>query len=126
MIDVSPVIPAGRQVIERYGGGGFRISGVRYEGSVLVRPDATKAWSAPDWASVTAAPLVELGDDASEPTVLLIGTGAEQFFSSKAFRAELRAAGLVVETMNPGAACRTFNVLTAEGRRVAAALIATA
>lgn len=124
MADVSPIIPAGRQVIESYGGGGFRISGERYPHSVLVEPGVTSRWDVSDWDGVDAGPLLALGGDVERPKTLLIGTGAKQFFPSKAFREELRAAGLVVETMNTGAACRTYNVLMAEGRDVAAAMIA--
>lgn len=126
MADVSPIIPAGRQVIESYGSGSFRISGERYTHSVLVRANVTLAWDLTDWAEVEIGPLLALGGDMNRPKTLLIGTGAKQHFPSRAFRQELRAGGLVVETMNTGAACRTYNVLMAEGRDVAAALIAIA
>jgi uncharacterized protein len=124
MTDVSPIIPAGRQVVESYGGGGFRISGERYEHAVVVLPTQTLRWDAADWSAVTAASLTPAHDAGSaEPTTLLIGTGETQHFASRALKAELRALGLVVETMNTGAACRTYNVLMAEGRKVAAALL---
>ncbi len=126
MADVSPIIPAGRQVVESYGGGGFRISGERYAHSVLVLPNETILWDAADWDSAEAGTLLTLGSGADRPRTLLIGTGDKQHFPSRAFRQDLRAAGLVIETMNTGAACRTYNVLMAEGRDVAAALIAVA
>jgi len=124
MTDVSPIIPAGRQVIETYGGGGFRISGERYEHSVLVEAEQTRAWDVTEWDQVAAATLASLGASDTQPKTLLIGTGMKQQFPSRAFRQELRAAGLVIETMDTGAACRTYNILMAEGREVAAALIA--
>ncbi len=124
MVDVSPIIPAGRQVIESYGGGGFRISGERYDHSVLVLPDVTLAWEIGDWAAASIDSLAAIHGDPTNPRILLIGTGAKQLFPSRAFRQELRAAGFVVETMDTGAACRTYNVLMAESRDVAAALIA--
>lgn len=126
MADVSPIIPAGRQVVESYGSGSFKISGERYPHSVLVQADITSVWAVTDWDDVEPGQLLALGGNVDRPKTLLIGTGAKQFFPSRAFRAELRAAGLVVETMNTGAACRTYNVLMAEGRDVAAALIAVA
>jgi uncharacterized protein len=127
MTDVSPIIPAGRQVVESYGGGGFRVSGERYEHAILLLPTQTLLWTASDWDSVTVASLAPLHDAASaEPTTLLLGTGETQHFPSRAFKQELRALGLVVETMNTGAACRTYNVLMAEGRKVAAALLPVA
>jgi len=124
MTDVSPIIPAGRQVIESYGGGGFRITGKRYGYAVIVQPTETLAWAAAKWDAVSADTLSQLFDAAArEPLTLLLGTGETQHFPSRALRQELRAQGIVVESMNTGAACRTFNVLMAEGRKVAAALL---
>jgi uncharacterized protein len=56
--------------------------------------------------------------------VLLLGCGLRLIQPGPAFRAELKALGVVVEPMDTGAACRTYNVLLSEDRRVAAALIA--
>ena len=126
MADVSPIIPAGRQVVESYGSGSFRISGELYTHSILVQPDITLPWGITYWAEIEIGTLLALGVDLHRPKTLLIGTGAKQHFPTRAFRQKLRAAGLVVETMNTGAACRTYNVLMAEGRDVAAALIAIA
>ena len=116
MADVSPIIPAGKQVIESYGGGGFKISGERFAHSVLVLPDQTLVWDAADWSAASAVSLNAVRGDPDRPRTLLIGTGEKQFFPTRAFRDELRAAGLVIETMNTGAACRTYNVLMGEGR----------
>ena len=49
MTDISPVVPKGRQVVESYGGGRFRISGAVWTGSVLLRPDAALSWSVADF-----------------------------------------------------------------------------
>ena len=124
MADVSPIIPAGRQVIESYGGGSFKITGERYAHSVLVLPEVTLVWDAGDWDAASVDSLAAVHTDPDKPRTLLIGTGAKQHFPTRAFRQELRACGLVVETMDTGAACRTYNVLMSEGRDVAAALIA--
>jgi uncharacterized protein len=56
--------------------------------------------------------------------VLLLGTGTRHEFVPPSLRRRLRDAGIVIDTMDTGAACRTYNVLVAEDRRVAAALIA--
>jgi uncharacterized protein len=56
--------------------------------------------------------------------LLLVGTGGRMAQIDRTLRQALRADGVVVEVMDTGAACRTYNVLMAEGRRVAAALIA--
>jgi len=125
-MDVTPLIPQGKQIIEAYGDGGFRVSGKRLEGSVIVFPDNTQAWPVSDPAQLNAANLAGVAEAGRSGGVelLLIGTGARMTLIDRALRQALRADGVVVETMDTGAACRTYNVLMAEGRRVAAALIA--
>ncbi len=125
-MDVTPIIPAERQVIQAYGDGRFRISGVVHEGSVTVLPERTFAWPAAAMAGLTLESLKNVL--AAEPRVelLLVGCGREPAPIAAELRAALRARGIVVEAMDTGAACRTYNVLLAEGRRVAAALIAVA
>ena len=125
-MDVTPLIPQGKQIIEAYGDGGFRVSGKRLEGSVIVFPDNTQAWPVSDPAQLSAANLAGVAEAGRSGGVelLLIGTGARMTLIDRALRQALRADGVVVETMDTGAACRTYNVLMAEGRRVAAALIA--
>ncbi|RAU22629.1 hypothetical protein CU669_08100 [Paramagnetospirillum kuznetsovii] len=121
-MDITPVIPAGRQLIKGYGDHGFTISAVRWEGSVLVFPDRTLSWSVGDLSEVTEASLAPVVEAA--PELLLLGCGATLVPPSRELRAFLRGAGVKLEVMDTGAACRTFNVLLAEDRRVAAALIA--
>lgn len=121
-MDLTPRIPAGRQVIERYAASGFRISGIVHRGSVLVFPDRTIPWPVESAASLSAESLsavVEHGD----MEILLIGWGRDGRPVPPELRAALRAAGIVVEAMATGAACRTFNVLVGEDRRVVAALL---
>jgi uncharacterized protein len=125
-MDVTPLIPAGRQIIEAYGDGGFRIANVRHEGSVLVFPGRTVSWPVADMAGLTAATLAPVSEAAraGDVELLLIGCGPRLAMIPRDLRAALRAEGVVIEPMDTGAAARTFNVLMAEGRRVAAALIA--
>lgn len=123
-MEITPEIPGDRQVIESYGEGRFRISGIAHEGSVLVFPDRTVSWTVPamdDLSFESLAPVI-----AAEPEVeiLLIGCGARLTLIPGALRAALREHGIGCDPMDTGAACRTFNVLLAESRRVAAALIA--
>jgi uncharacterized protein len=121
-MDVTPVIPAGRQLIKGYGDLGFTISGTRWEGSVLVFPDQTVAWNAASLAEVTEESLAPVL--AARPQLLLLGCGASMAPVAQSLRVALRSAGITLEIMDTGAACRTFNVLLAEDRLVAAALIA--
>jgi uncharacterized protein len=125
-MDVTPLIPQGKQVIDGYGDGGFRVSGTRVEGSIIVFPDRLIAWQAVALAEVTAALLdtVKAEGTAGQVDLLLLGTGQRMAQIDRGLRQELRGAGVVIEVMDTGAACRTYNVLLSEGRKVAAALIA--
>ena len=125
-MDVTPLIPQGRQIIDGYGEGGFRVSGHRIEGSVIVFPDKVTSWTVGEIGALSAGSLdaVSAAGRAGTIELLLIGTGARMTQIDRTLRQTLRADGVVIETMDTGAACRTYNVLMAEGRRVAAALIA--
>ncbi len=121
-MDLIPLPPAGRQLIERYGPTGFRIAGVIYRSSVLVFPDRTLRWTADCAAAVTwesLQPVVEHGN----VQVLLLGLGRRAEALASPLREAMRRAGISVEPMDTGAACRTYNVLLAEDRQVAAALL---
>jgi uncharacterized protein len=121
-MDLTPLAPPGRQLIERYGPSGFRVSGVIYRGPVLVFPDATLPWTARDAMAVTwesLAPVIERGG----VQILLLGLGRRMAAVAVPLRAALRGAGIALEPMDTGAACRTWNILLAEDRQVAAALI---
>jgi uncharacterized protein len=125
-MDLTPLIPVGRQIIESYGDGRFRIANVLYEGSVLVFPGQTLPWSVSEMAGLDLAVLSPISEAAKKGDVelLLVGCGPRLAMIPRELRATLRAQGVVIEPMDTGAAARTFNVLMAEGRRVAAALIA--
>lgn len=124
MADISPIIPAGRQVVEKYGNGRFTISGEVWDGSVVILPEVTFAWdvSAPEQISYES--FRELIAKEVPVDILLLGCGPRMTLVPSDLRKALRARGMVVEPMDTGAACRTFNILLAEERRVAAALIA--
>jgi uncharacterized protein len=121
MVDITPLLPADRQLIQGYGGGGFRIAGSEYPYSVFVTETATCVWEVSDAAEMILPP--ELGAG-SGIAVLLIGTGRKIVQIPLGIRQTLRKAGIGVEIMDTGAACRTFNVLLSEERAVAALLIA--
>lgn len=123
-MEFQHVRPAGRQSIDAYQPGGFRISGVRYTGSVIVLPERCLPWNALSMADVTADSLAPICDAQPPVDILLLGCGARLLPLSREIRDALRSAGLRVDLMDTGAACRTHNILLADDRRVAAALIA--
>jgi len=125
-VDITPLVPAGRQIIQGYGPGRFRIAGVAYQGSVIVLPEATRAWPVAAFADITLPALAEALAATPPAEVALLGCGRVGAMLPPPLRAGLAAEGIAVEAMDTGAACRTFNVLLAEGRRVVAALIAIA
>ena len=123
-MDLTPAIPPERQVIETYGEGRFRISGMAHAGSVLVLPRRTLPWIVGDFSGATMESLDPLFSSGEAIEILLFGCGRNPTAIPAGLRAGLRGRGIVAEPMDTGAACRTYNVLLAEERRVAAALIA--
>jgi uncharacterized protein len=112
-------------LVEAFGGGGFRIAGERWDGSVLILNDAVQAWPVASLAALTPADLAVVLDAPREGVeLLLLGVGASLSLAPKAVREALKAANLGLEVMTTPEACRMYNYLAGEGRRVAAALIA--
>ncbi|HEY9550545.1 MAG TPA: Mth938-like domain-containing protein [Kiloniellaceae bacterium] len=123
-MDITPLIPQGRRIIESYGNGGFRVTGQSYRGSILVLPDWAAAWPLTSLDDLDLASLEPLLSAEPPVEVLLIGCGRAMALIDPALREAARARGVALEPMDTGAACRTYNVLMMEDRRVAAALIA--
>ena len=114
----------GRAPIESYGNGGFRFAGMSHRGSLLCLPSGIYGWDAPAPDAIDAASLEKVFAEADAIQILLVGTGADLVPLTAALRERCRQARIVAEQMSTGAAVRTFNVLLAEERAVAAALIA--
>jgi uncharacterized protein len=113
---------ASRNTITAYGPGWIEVNRQRHPNALLVRPEGEViAWPVTDLAGLRAEHLEALG--AMTPEVVLLGTGARQRFPHPAILAALARARIGVEVMDTGAACRTYNILMGEGRRVVAALI---
>lgn len=110
--------------IDAYGNGGFRFAGMSHRGSILCLPTGMFAWPVSIPYGITLeslAPVLTVADDID---VLLIGTGPDIAAIPRDLRDALRARGVIAEAVNTGSAIRTYNVLLAEERAVAAALIA--
>jgi len=108
-MDLTPLISSDRMVVQSYGADGFKISGQHYDTHVVIFPDHVEAWS---------GDIADLVKYKSDLDVILFGSGRilKPLMPAQKF-------GLHIDAMDTGAACRTYNVLMAEGRRVAAALL---
>lgn len=113
---------AGTNAISRHEPGAVWVNGQRHEGSLLVpwRGDV-RAWLAVDFESLHEQHFEQVL--ALRPELVIFGSGARLRFASPALYRALIAARIGLETMDSAAACRTYNVLAAEGRSVVAALL---
>lgn len=115
-MDLTEIVYRDNVPISGYGPGFFRVGDDRYEGGVLVTQSAVQPWAGYD----AVEPLLALQGDVD---VLFVGTGADIAHLPSDLRTTLEEAGIGVEVMNSPSACRTYNLLLSEGRRIAAALI---
>lgn len=121
-MDVTPLIKSGQKIIQGYSAGRFRIGGQSYNGAVAVFPDQALLWDVPGFSGALPADYFSIFTArAQDIDVLLLGTGAAMRYEP-ALKKTLHECGLNIEIMDTGAACRTYNVLLGDGRRVAAAL----
>jgi uncharacterized protein len=111
----------GLNLFTGYGENHLAINGARHAGSLLVLPDHIEPWSARDFDALTEADFRRLAG--LDVEIVLLGSGKKQRFPPPAHTALLLSAGIGLEAMDTPAACRTFNILVAEGRKVAAAVI---
>ena len=114
----------GRAPIDAYGNGGFRFAGMSHRGSILCLPSGVHGWEPRDPLSLEFGDLEKLLADSGDIEIVLFGMGTDLRPLPKALREALRARRISADPMSTGAAVRTFNVLLAEDRAVAAALIA--
>ena len=113
-----------RAPIDAYGNGGFRFAGMSHRGSLLCLPTGIHGWDAAEESALDPALFARVLDEAAEIEVLLVGTGTEIRRLPPELKIRLRDAGIISDPMSTGAAVRTYNVMLAESRAVAAALIA--
>lgn len=117
-MDVTPLISANSQVIQAYSADAIKVSGKKYDSTILVFQDRVEVLDLDSFQALTAQNVPKFeGID-----IFIIGTGTEQEFLSKELKTLLSSEGIVSETMTTAAACRTYNVLMAEGRRIACLL----
>lgn len=115
--------PSQVQLIRSYGPGRFLISDREWRSPVLVTPFSTTTWNVARAEDLTLESLAALKAPPAPTELLVLGCGQRAIFVPPDLRAALKGAGFALEVVDTGSACRIYNVLLAESRRVAAALI---
>ncbi len=123
MSTAAPHLPE-RAAIDAYGNGGFRFADMSHQGSLLILPSGMYSWSPRDAGALSQGDFQAVWSEAADIGFLLLGTGDEQIWPNRDIEREFVHKGVALEVMQTGAAVRTYNVLIAEQRPVAAALIA--
>ncbi len=114
----------GRAPIDAYGNFGFRFAGMSHRGSILMLPGGIRGWDVAAMEDVSPESFDAVFAARDEVGFVLFGTGDAQRWPPREVERRFAEAGIGLECMTTGAAVRTYNVLLAEGRPVAAALIA--
>ncbi|MCJ8322510.1 MAG: hypothetical protein HRU29_00360 [Rhizobiales bacterium] len=114
----------GQHEIDFYGNMGFRFADMSHKGSLLILPSGTSDWHVADGELLGLEHFSKILAEAEDIDILLLGLGAKMYRPVKEIREACQQAGIVIEFMSTSNATRTYNVLLAEKRRIAAALIA--
>lgn len=116
-MDITPILAEGAQRITAYGAGAIKINNDSYEHPIVLYPSKVETWAK---AAIDETMVEQL----SPCEIVLIGCGVQAEFVAPSLREKIKqATGAGVEVMDTGAACRTYNVLLAEGRQVVALLM---
>ena len=113
--------PGAAHTFTGYGEGYVLVNGERRDKSLVVLPDRIEAWRPDAFDRLSAEDFAFLGG--LDVDIVLLGTGARQRFPHPRLTRDLAQAGIGLEVMDVQAACRTYNILVAEERKVAAALL---
>lgn len=124
-MDLTRIAPTDRQHIQKYTPDGFTVSGIVYTGPLLVFSKTSQSWDVNNPDSLCSADFTRVIEASGEIDLCLLGCGSRMTLVPSDLRKALREAGIGIEPMDTGAACRTFNVLLAEGRALMAALLPT-
>lgn len=122
-MDITPLIPKTSQVIQSYGAEGFKVSGVSYSGGIVIYGEKTFDWTSGTLENLTISDFDFLNGLDDRPDVFLLGTGKQMRFIPRELKHQLSQKNIHIEPMDTGAACRTYNTLLADGRKVCACLL---
>ena len=111
----------GLHLFSGYGAGYVAVNAVRYEKCVVVSPQAVAEWNVSGFDALTAADFGFIAE--LKPEIVILGTGVTQRFPGSELARALAASGAGVEVMDSKAACRTYNILASESRKVVAAIL---
>lgn len=125
-MDITPLVKSDINIIQSYKDGVFKISGRKYEEAVLVAPFEITQLPFSSVENLKPSDFDMFEEMKNDVDVILFGTGTTQEFFSPEIMKSLDARGIHIDVMDTGAACRTYNVLITEGRRVVAALMPVA
>ncbi|MEN2495021.1 MAG: hypothetical protein TECD_00934 [Hyphomicrobiaceae bacterium hypho_1] len=114
----------GTYPIDSYGNGGFRFAKTSHRGSIICCPSGIYTWNIQDFFLLKLNDLEIIREKLVSSSLLILGTGKTHISLSSETRIELFEAGINFDTMSTGAACRTYNILLAEGRPIMAGLLA--
>lgn len=114
----------GQHAIDFYGNMGFRFADMSHKGSLLILPDGTSNWQVKDGDQLTETLFKKIIEQSDKIDILILGMGEKMSLPPKEIRQACQENGIVIEFMSTSNAVRTYNVLLAEKRLIAAALIA--
>ncbi len=114
----------GRAPIDAYGNGGFRFAEMSHRGSILCLPSGIYAWAPAAFPEIGVDSFSAVFAEKAVLDLVILGTGRRHELPGADVRRAFQDAAVGLEAMDTGAACRTYNVLLAEGRPVGAALLA--
>ena len=114
----------GKAQVDAYGNGGFRFADMSHRGSIMMLPSGVYGWDMAEGEALTVEKFARVIDNPEGIEVLLVGTGQRLVPLPADLKAALKACGIASDPMSTGAAVRTYNIMQAEQRAVAAAFIA--
>ncbi len=124
-MDITPLVSESAQVIQRYGNRQFTVSGKVYNNNILVTPTQVVTWPHQPTVENLEIDMFNLILKSKEKVdIILLGCGKAIFPLPRLLRQQLKDRNINIDAMDTGAACRTYNILLSEGRKVAAALVA--